>query len=34
LKKASSFVLVSKASSMYPRGYGAFFACGLAGGPF
>jgi hypothetical protein len=36
LKKASSFVLVSKASSMYPRGYtcGAFFACGLAGRPF
>jgi hypothetical protein len=36
LKKASNFVLGSKASSMYPRGYtcGVFFACGLVGRPF
>jgi len=36
LKMTVNFVLVSKASSMYPRGYtcGAFFACGLAGGHF
>jgi len=36
LKMTASFVLVSKTSSMYPRGYtcGAFFACGLAGGHF
>jgi hypothetical protein len=36
LKKAANFVLGSKASSMYPRGYtcGVFFACGRVGGLF
>jgi hypothetical protein len=36
LKKSASFVLASKASSTYPRGYasGAFFGCGRADGLF
>jgi hypothetical protein len=36
LKTTSNCVLVSKASSTYPRGYasGAFFACGLVGRSF
>jgi hypothetical protein len=36
LKKSASSVLISKASSTWPRGYasGAFIDCGLAGRPF